>query len=179
MGKASCQVKFEFPDLLGVFERSFDRIATAIASTVQTQMGMRFESEGAYNGHEKWAPLKMRQGQILSLTGTLRHSISPPIANGKAGPQGFINSSGLPDDMLVEVGTKVIYASTHNEGAIIVPKNKRALRYLNPTTKKFIFSSKSVIPKRNFTDLNSNDREEIEGTLANLLTDIFNEAATS
>lgn len=177
MGKATCSAKFEFPDLLGEFERSFDRLSMAIASTVQTQVGMRFNTEGSYNGHERWEPLKMRKGQILSLSGTLRKSISPPIADGRPGTHGFVDSSGLPSDMIVDVGSKLIYASTHNEGATIVPKNKRALRYLNPSTKKYVFSTKSEVPRRNFTDLNSADRDEIEETLSSVIIDILEHAS--
>lgn len=178
MSKASLEVKFEFPDLLRVFENSYDRISMGIASTIQTQAGMRFDNEGSYNGHEKWAPLVMRSGQILSLTGTLRRSLSPPNANGKAGPNGTVDASGSPADMKVEVGSKVIYASVQNEGATIVPKNKRALRFLNPGNGKFIFSKKSVIPKRNFTDLNENDKQEIEETLSSILVELFEKAAS-
>lgn len=176
MGKAACKATFEFPKLLSAFERSFDRISMAVASTVQTQVGMRFDAEGGHNGHERWAPLVMRQGQILSLTGTMRKSIAPTSADGRPGPEGFVQASGLPDDMLVEVGTKLIYASTHNNGAVIVPKTKRALRFTNPNTGGVVFSRRSVIPQRNFTDLNETDRNEIEETLSNLVADILEHA---
>ncbi len=178
MGKAKVEVTFEFPQLLKAFENSYDRIERTIASTIQTQVGMRFDAEGAHNGHPKWAPLKMRQGQILSQTGTLRKSIAPQAADGRPGSEGFVRSSGLPNDMLVEVGTKIIYASTHDNGAVIVPKNKRALRYLNPATGKFQFGKKSVIPQRQFTDMNDNDRMEIEETLKGLIEDILKGATT-
>lgn len=173
MGKAAIAIEWKFPDLLKAFSDSHERIAQTIASTIQTQVGMRFDSEGAHNGHPKWDPLVLRQGQILSLTGTLRKSISPPSHDGKAGQDGFVRSSGLPDDMLVEVGTKLIYASTHDNGAVITPKTKRALRFMNPATGKFSFSKKSVIPQRQFTDINQNDREELELTLTNLIKDIL------
>lgn len=176
MAKASIEVKMTFPKLLKAFEDAHERIVQTIASTVQTQVGMRFDNEGAYNGHPKWEPLKMRQGQILSLTGTLRKSIAPTEADGKPGIDGFVRSSGLPDSMLVEVGTKLIYASTHDNGAVIRPVNKRALRYLNAGTGKFIFSKKSVIPKRQFTDQNENDKMELEETLSALITDILEHA---
>jgi phage gpG-like protein len=176
MGKAKVEVTFKFPDLLRAFERSYDRIERTIASTIQTQLGMRFDAEGAHNGHPKWAPLKMRDGQILSMTGTLRKSISPPQADGKPGDQGFVRSSGLPDDMLVEVGTKVIYASTHDNGAIIRPVNKKALRFFGSDGKTPIFAKKSVIPQRQFTDLNEKDRQEIEETLTGLVKDILENA---
>jgi phage gpG-like protein len=171
--RASVRVEFDFPDVLRRFEQSFDRIKIAVASTVQTQVGLRFDREGAHNNHDAWAPLVMRDGMILSLTGTMRKSIAPPGADGNPGPQGFVEARGLPSDMLVEVGTKVLYASTHNNGAVIKPVNKRALRYMNPATGKYVFSGKSVIPKRNFTDMNETDRQEMEETLTNLVRDIL------
>lgn len=176
MGKASVIVDFKFPDFEKALNDNFERIEYAIASTIQTQVGLRFDAEGAYNGHEKWAPLKMRQGQILSLRGDLRKSIAPPQADGKAGPMGFVNAKGSISDLLVEVGTKLIYASVHNNGAIIRPKQKKALRFLNPGTGKFQFASEVSIPKRNFTDLNQMDNDELNETLVNVVQDILEKA---
>jgi phage gpG-like protein len=173
MGKAEVSVQWDFPDYLKAFQASKHRIEQTIASTIQFQVGMRFEHEGAYNGHDHWAPLKMRQGQILSLTGTLRKSIAPPSADGKAGEDGFVTAEGPIENLLVEVGTKLIYASTHDRGATIVPRRKRALKYWNPAGQKFMFSKKSVIPKRSFTDQNEKDQQELEETLGNLISEIL------
>jgi phage gpG-like protein len=170
---ATCEAKFEFPDLIRRFDSSWDRIQRAIAATVQTQIGLRFDAEGAHNGHEKWAPLKLRQGQILSRTGALRKSIAPSGSGGKAGAGGFVRSSGIAREMTVEVGSSLAYASVQNSGAIIRPVKAKALRYYNPNTGKPIFSQKSVIPARNFTDLNAQDEDEISQTLANLIAEIL------
>lgn len=169
MGKASVQVNFEFPDLLKAFNDAKDRIERTIASTIQTQTGMRFDSEGAHNGHEHWAPLKSRVGQILSLSGTLRKSIAPPGANGKAGPQGFVRSQGRPANLLVEVGTTVKYASVHNYGETIKHPGTS-----NGFGMKIKIPAHDIpMPKRNFTDQNHKDQEELTQTLANLINDIL------
>ena len=176
MGSASVQVAFEFPDWLGALETNRARIERVIASTVQTNVGMRFDAEGAHNGHEKWQGLKMRQGQILSLTGALRKSMSPPGAEGNPGPGGFVRQTGDFTGLLTEVGSKLIYAATQNYGAKIKPKNKKALLFLNPGTGKFIFSKEVTIPARNYTDFNAQDEEELNETLANLIAEILSEA---
>lgn len=170
MAKATASVKFEFPDLEGIFREALPEIERTIAASIQTQVGMRFDAEGAYNGHEKWEPLKLREGQILSLRGDLRKSISPPT-RGVAGPNGFVTFQGDVTNLLTEVGSKLIYAGVHNNGAHIVPKNKMALRFANPGTGKFIFSKCVNIPKRNFTDLNSTDEKELSETLANFIAE--------
>lgn len=168
MGKASVEITFDFPKLFDRLQNNQESIERLIASTIQTQVGLRFDNEGAYNNHEKWAPLKFRQGQILSYSGALRKSMSPPGAEGNPGPGGFVRHEGNVMDLKTEVGTKLIYASVHNEGATIVPKNKQALRYPIGGN-KFMFSKKSVIPKRNFTDMSFQDTEELNETLANYM----------
>jgi phage gpG-like protein len=175
MARASVTVKFEFPKLFDRLQAHQRDIEVNIASTIQTQIGMRFDQEGASNGHEKWAPLKMRQGQILSLSGTLRKSISPPAADGRPGGQGFVNQSGNVMDLLTEVGTKLIYASVHDRGAVIVPVKKQALRYMNPGSGKFVFSKRSVIPARPFTDRNQQDTDELNESIANQIAEILGE----
>lgn len=177
MGKASCKIDFKMPDLLGALTFNQERIERTIAATIQTQVGLRFDAEGAHNGHEKWLGLKMRQGQILSFSGLLRKSMSPPGADGNPGPQGYVRSAGTLENLLTEVGSKVIYASVHNNGAVIRPKKKEALRFMNPGTGKFCFAKEVTIPKRNFTDLNEKDTDELSETLANLVADILEHAS--
>ncbi len=176
MAGTKVEIKFDFPLLFGKFNKSLDRFERVIAATVQTMVGLRFNAEGAHNGHPKWEPLKMRRGQILSLTGTLRKSISPPGAKGTAGPGGFVRSFGGAAQFDVEVGSQIIYASVHDQGAIIVPRDKKALRYVNPMTGKYIFSKRSIIPKRSFTDINAVDEAELSVTLANTVAAVLEEA---
>lgn len=165
------QVDVDFPDWIGKFERSYDRIEKTVASTMQTMVGLRFDAEGASNGHERWAPLKMRQGQILSLSGDLRRSYSPPSKDGSAGPGGYVESKGVLTDFEVSIGSKLIYAAVQDRGAVITPKKKKALRFQGPNG--YVFSMRSVIPARPVTDLNETDHEEIEATLHNLVTAIL------
>ena len=172
MGKAAVAIDFSFPDLLGAVEGSRDRIQRTIASSVQTLTGLRFDAEGAYHGHEHWKPLKYRQGQILSLTGTLRKSISPPTADGNPGPQGWIAMTGTLNDLLTVVGTKILYASVHDRGAKI--KWPGTANGFGQGIK--LGPHEIPIPARPFTDLNKNDLDEIEETLANTIVDILEHA---
>lgn len=201
MAGASCTAEFYFPDLLGRLERNRERVEQGVAATVQTQVGLRFDAEGAHNGHEKWAPLKRRVGQILSLTGTLRRSIAPRGAKGQAGPQGFVRSGGPLGDMLVEVGTLVKYASINNEGAVfqrtgqtrnfkVYTGGEREGQHRFASRKEVekgggrnhVILNRDVkdhqvrIPRRNFTDLNETDQQEIADTLAALVAKILGEA---
>lgn len=176
MAKAKVTIDFKFPKYFEAVQAALPRIERTIASTIQTQVGMRFDAEGGHNGHEKWKGLKMRQGQILSLTGILRKSVSPPGATGEPGADGFVRHQGSVMDLLTEVGTKLIYAGTHDKGAIIRPKNKQALRFMIPGTNKFVFTKKSVIPARPFTDMNEVDKRELEETLSNLVAEILEHA---
>lgn len=176
MGKASLEVRMQFPKYFNAIQDALPRIEQLIASTIQTQVGLRFDAEGAHNGHEKWEALKMRQGQILSFTGALRKSMSPPGAEGNPGPGGFVNKEGNVFDLLVEVGSKIIYASVHDKGAVIRPKSKKALRFLNPGSGKFVFAKEVTIPKRPFTDVNEQDKNELEESIANLLAEVLEHA---
>lgn len=198
MPGASCEAKLEFPDLSERLERAQQRIEQAIAATVQTNVGMRFDNEGAWNGHDKWDPLKRRKGQILSLTGTLRRSIAPRGAKGTAGPQGFVRSSGNAADMLVEVGTVVAYAAVHNNGAVIQrAQSMKAFKIYTSGAREgqhrfasaaeaekgggrnHVILERDVkaheikIPRRNFTDLNAQDEQEIADTLADVLAAVL------
>lgn len=171
MGKASCTVAFEFPDLEGALLNALPRIERVIASTIQTQVGLRFDAEGAYNGHDKWKPIK-RQGQILSLTGTLRKSYSPPSSDGSPGQGGYVTFQGSITDLLVEVGSKIIYAGIHDQGGTIKWPG---------TNKGFgkgitIPPHDIVMPKRNVTDLNEKDMEELDETVANLVAEVLSNA---
>lgn len=171
MGKASCEATFEFPDFLSRFEQSRDRIERTIAASIQTQVGLRFDAEGSYHGHDKWKKIR-RQGQILSLSGTLRKSIAPPAADGRAGTDGFVRSEGGPELMTIEVGTKVIYASVHNDGAVIRHPGTE-----NGFGMKILIPPHDIpMPRRNFTEQNQQDTDEISQTVANLVAAILEEA---
>lgn len=109
-------VEFKFPDWFGKYKRKEKEIQMFIAAQIQTNRGMLFANEGAYNGHEPWAPLKFRNGQILSKSGALRKSFSPNGAKGKPGPNGIVQ---LGDK--VTVGTTLPYARLMNDGTAKMP----------------------------------------------------------
>lgn len=110
-------IRQEFPDLKGKLERSEPEINLFIAAQMQTNRGMLFDEEGAYNGHQKWAPLTLRNGQILSRTGALRHSLSPANPSGRPGPGGIVRFQG---DVII-IGTKLAYARLMNDGTVNMP----------------------------------------------------------
>lgn len=123
-------IKFEFPEWAAKIKSQEERLNLFIAAQIQTNRGMIFDKEGAHNGRSKWAPLKFRNGQILSRRGTLRKSIAPSNPNGTAGPDGIVRFSGDT----ITVGTSLIYARLMNDGTVKMPggvmrpKNAKALR---------------------------------------------------
>lgn len=171
MGRTGIEIKFEFPNLLGALNAALPRIERVIASTIQTNVGLRFDNEGAHNGHEKWAPIR-RQGQILSKTGTLRRSYAPPGADGKPGPGGFVNMSGDITNALVEVGSKIAYAGIHDRGGVIKWPGTN-----NGFGRKIKIPAHDIpMPKRNVTDLNQVDEDELNETITNLVAEILENA---
>ena len=176
------KVKVQWPDWAGRLKKAEDRINRFIAADIQTNRGMMFDQEGAWNGHEKWAPLKYREGQILSLTGTLRKSISPS-RNGKnavgiAGPNGFVEQSGDLVKKTTKVGTRLAYAAMMNwgtsglPGGVLVPKKADALRF--KVNGNWVFAKSVTIPARHFDEWNEEDAKELEVGLTNLVADILN-----
>ena len=158
------KIEFKYPDFIGQASLLKKNLPGLIAATLQTQRAMIFDREGAYNGREKWKPLKCRDGQILSKRGTLRKSIGPMPA-GPTTP-GFATGSIVRYATgIVTIGTNIRYAHVHEKGAVIVPVNKKALRY--KCGRRWVFSKKSVIPARPFGDFTHQDIEEIKDTVEN------------
>lgn len=153
--------EFKFPPWAKQLEKHYRELMLGVAATIQTNRGMLFDQEGAYNGHKRWQPLKFRKGQILSDTGTMRRSISPTIPNGYAGPGGVVKISGD----VVTVGTTIKYAPVHNYGAVIYPKRKKVLSW--KVGKKRYFAKSVTIPARPFLEgaWNRKDQEEVYQTL--------------
>lgn len=110
-------IRWDFPDFEDKLRRNRERIQRFVAATLQTNRGMIFDREGAYNGRNKWAALKFRQGMILSKTGHLRKSIAPRNANGRAGPDGIVRFQGDT----VTIGTNLYYARLMNDGTTKLP----------------------------------------------------------
>ena len=80
-----------------------------------------------------------------------------------------INFKAKPDR--VEVGTNKIYASTHQDGAVIKPRKAKYLKF------KFNGSFRAVkkvkIPARPFMGINRNDRQDIEEIIRERIEEIL------
>lgn len=128
-------ITFGFPEWNQKVKRARSEIMLSVAAAMQTNRGMLFDAEGAYNGHEKWKSLALRDGQILSQRGQLRKSLAPET--GKAGVDGIVRFSGDQ----VTIGTQKGYAAMMNAGTrglpggVLRPKNAQALRIPLPAGK--------------------------------------------
>jgi phage gpG-like protein len=124
------KIDFKFPDWKGKLLAQEERLNLFAAAQIQANRGMLFDTEGAHNGHKKWAPLQLRNGQILSKRGTLRKSIAPSNPKGSPGSDGIVR---FTSDAIV-VGTTLGYARMMNDGTAKMPggvlraKNAKALR---------------------------------------------------
>lgn len=58
-------------------------------------------------------------------------------------------------------GTNLVYASAHQFGAVIVPKNGKKLKF-NGVGGGFVFVDKVTIPQRAFLGIDDHDQDEIE-----------------
>lgn len=174
------KVTVTMPDLSKKLNANLERIKLFMAAQIQTNRGMLFDQEGAYNGHSKWAPLRCREGQILSRTGTLRKSIAPLDSSGKPGAHGFVEIAGGKYKPKVSIGTTLAYAAMMNYGTTglpdgkLRPKNAKALVFECGGEKRFAKWVK--IPARPFDEWNQADQSEVATALSNLITEILNEA---
>lgn len=172
---------FKFPDMLGHYKAEFKRILIGIASDIQFNVGMRFDNQGQYNGHERWKDLasgkNLKMGknglftrQVLKgKTGGLKNSISPQSQDGQAGPQGYVKFEGDINNAVVKVGTLVKYARIHNEGGLIHHPGTA-----NGFGRGIKIPAHGIsIPRRNFTDWNKQDASNMKKFLKNLV-DVLN-----
>lgn len=163
---------FKFPDLAGKLRNRIGELQGIALATMQTNRGMLFDKEGAHNGRNKWAALKLRQGQILSDRGTLRKSIGPRNSGVRPG----INEGTIAkfSGDWATVGTSLLKAPLLNYGGIVKAVNKKALKIPMPGG-KFMFRKKVTVPPRDFISWNDQDQEELDETLANAITEILRE----
>lgn len=166
----SFDFKMEFPNLHERLKRAMPEIKLFVAAQMQFNRGMLFMNSGAYNGHQKWAPLKLRSGQPLKDRGTLSQSLGP-ISNPKAkGPTrtagGIVKLSGDT----VSIGTNLHYAWLMNWGTTKMPngkltaKKKQALKI--PVDNGFIFRKSVKIPARRFDNWTREDEKDIRDAIA-------------
>lgn len=188
--------EFNFPDLLAKLEANRERVYQELTVAMQTNRGMLFLNEGAYNGHDAWAPLKFRVGQILADRGVLKSSLAPPAPKGQPGPGGYVRMDGRDT---VVIGTNVAYAKMMNygttglPGGVLRPKNGKALRIPipsgpgasagakalskaraeknKPTGHMFVQSVK--IPARRFDTMTNEDAKEFEAALLQAVREVI------
>lgn len=167
-------ITFQFPNLGDKLRGREREISLAIAAEMQFNRGQIFDKEGAYNGRPKWAPLKLRSGQILSLTGTLRKSIAPVSADGRPGQDGIVQFSGET----VTIGTNLFYARMMNDGTtkmpdgVLRPVRARALR-IPLGNGKVMYRQKVKIPARPFDDWTREDEADLQEAMAAKVTEVL------
>jgi phage gpG-like protein len=191
------KIKFNWTwkDKYKAFVSNRERTMRFIAAQLQTNRAMIFDAEGAYNGRQRWASLRWRKGQILSLTGArgLRGSIAP--RNNGVNPTVGANTILNIGSNSVTIGSSLIYASVHDQGATITAKNAQALKIPLPQGgkgprgtmrramkaestmidgKAHIFRKSVRIPKRPFTDWTSQDENELTEALTNYMKELWN-----
>lgn len=181
-------VEMQFPHLAEKLRAARGAIQRELVVSMQTNRGMLFDSEGAYNGHTPWASLTLRAGQILAQRGVLKKSIAPAGPSGSPGPGGYVN---MDDGGTITMGTNVAYAGLMNYGtksmpggvmrpvhakvlAIPLPEGRSATpaakelgkgvrRTPNKRTQKdqkFIFRKFVRIPERRFDTVTNQDAAE-------------------
>jgi phage gpG-like protein len=164
--------KFKFPHLEDKIKKNRHRIEMFIAATMQTNRALLFDSEGAANGHKKWATLKFRTGKPLLLRGTLRKSIGPTNdgKRPKQGPNGIVEYA----NGVVKIGTSLAYAAPQNFGAVVSAKKAKALKIpLGPG--KYMFRKSVTIPARNFNSISPEDKQEFNEALAQVCAEVLRE----
>ena len=190
MARSAVEIEFDMPQFGPKMRSRLREVYLFIAAQIQTNRGFLFDREGAYNGHKKWAPLKFRQGQILSKRGTLRKSIAPIPARGQPGNDGIVRISGES----ISVGTKLFYARMMNDGTTKMPGgvlkavNAKALKIPLPPGKQatpagksarkqhgeFMFRKSVKIPARPFDDWTPSDQAELDEALTNKIAQVLN-----
>jgi phage gpG-like protein len=109
--------RFTFPDLASALRHAERRISEEMIVAMQTNRGLLFDNQGAYNGHPAWDPLMLRSGQILANRGVLKKSIAPGTGSGQPGPGGIATMA----DGVVTIGTAVASAALMNYGTTQMP----------------------------------------------------------
>lgn len=125
--------------LLG--ERGLSMMTKALKEEALRQIKLGFRQSRDPYGNP-WKKLQFRKGQPLRATGRMQNSFT---------------AVGQGEGVFV-VGTNVMYAGTHQEGKVIVPKTKQFLAFRVPTYarggkgakngERWVFAKKVTIPKR-------------------------------
>ncbi len=172
----------KWPDIFKKQMNLWNEVAEPLAASLQTNRGFLFMNEGQHNGHEKWAPLKHRDGQILSHSGDLSKSIAPEVRdNGMRpghGPQSILRiGAGI-----VTIGSGLAYAAMMNWGTTGLPGGALTIRPNKKKALSFVMHGQRIvckkvtirIPARRFDTFTKADETELQETLVNTIEGLFN-----
>ncbi len=120
---------------------SLNEILEKIGNYQTEEMSKRFDDGVDANG-KRWKALTSRSGNPLRDTGALMGSFNTTISGSS-----------------VKVWTDKIYANIHDQGGVIVPKNKPVLKF--KIDGHYYSSKKIVIPQRKFSGISSKNIEYI------------------
>lgn len=111
-------LEFRFPDLGAKFSARYDEIMLFAAAVIQTNRALMFDDSNA--GRTPWPKPKLRDGQPLTISKTLRNSFAPHNGGDRPvlGPDGIVEITAD----VITIGTKIAYARVLNDGAVILPK---------------------------------------------------------
>lgn len=179
-------IRYDYPDWGEIISKYQQEINLFLAAQIQTNRGMMFDAEGADNGKPKWAPLKFRNGMILSKTGALRKSWAPMHPSGRPGPEGIVR---FKDETII-VGTRIAYAKIMNDGTAKLPggvirAKGKALKIpisngvVAKGVKKIdggnvIFRKSVKIPARPMDLWTQEDEREISEAMRNKIVEVLN-----
>lgn len=182
MGKF-LEFKFTYPKLYERLKERESELMLFTAALMQTNRGMLFNQEGAYNGHTAWKPLVFRNGQILKNRGTLSKSLNPPHQRDKPG-RGDGTIVRLTGGV-VTIGTDIKYARMMNDGTtklpggVLRPVNAMALKI--PLPPGFVQQQKARAEQMHEAIFDTTDRKRELSLQRRLdrLNDLIAEAAAS
>ncbi len=167
------EMKWEFPDWYGEVVKNTQRINMAIAASMQTNRALMFDAEGAHNGHDPWAPLKMRDGMILSDRGVLRRSIGP-MTDGRNPAKNEGSIVDVQGDMIT-IGTRIGYARLMNDGTTKMPGgvlkavNAKALKIpVHGAIKKGVADTKARLEQMSSDEEDTQEFEDLNEKLLDL-----------
>ncbi len=126
-----------------------------IGGAMVTDSQMNFRRSSGPDG-APWAPLKHRVGKPLRDTGRLRNSITFDANNES-----------------VAIGTNLIYAPTHQFGAVIKPKKAGGLLKFSGKDKRFIYAKMVTIPARPFLGIKARQVKKINSIVDGWVSEII------
>ena len=128
---------------------SLNEILEKIGFYQTEEMKKRFD-DGVDASGKRWKALTSRIGNPLRNTGALMGSFNTTISGSS-----------------VKVWTDKIYANIHDQGGVIVPKNKQVLKF--KIDGHYYSSKRIVIPQRKFSGISIKNTEEIEKMIKDYL----------